>query len=164
MPPCLIQHYKVRIKGKVEQSRERSSTLPYTSEHEPLKREPSVPLDKGHQLFFTSLSRFPLLNFFSLLRVCSTGKYFFNPKKGNFGKGIFFSSDSFTINHGRCFSIFRIEFSEISLGFFSVFSIYILVFVCFSWCFFFYLFCALPTTIIYQGLYPIPLVETGYSC
>ena len=26
-----IQHYKVRIKGKVEQSRERSSTLCYTS-------------------------------------------------------------------------------------------------------------------------------------
>ena len=25
------QQYKVRIKGKVEQSRERSSTLPYTS-------------------------------------------------------------------------------------------------------------------------------------
>ena len=25
-----IQHYKVRIKGKVEQSRERSSALPYT--------------------------------------------------------------------------------------------------------------------------------------
>ena len=25
------QHYKVRIKGKVDQSRERSSTLPYTS-------------------------------------------------------------------------------------------------------------------------------------
>ena len=25
------QHYKVRIKGKVEQSREMSSTLPYTS-------------------------------------------------------------------------------------------------------------------------------------
>ena len=25
-----IQHYKVRIKGKVEQSRERSNTLPYT--------------------------------------------------------------------------------------------------------------------------------------
>ena len=25
------QHYKVRIKGKVEQSREWSSTLPYTS-------------------------------------------------------------------------------------------------------------------------------------
>ena len=24
------QHYKVRIKGKVEQSRKRSSTLPYT--------------------------------------------------------------------------------------------------------------------------------------
>ena len=26
-----IQHYKVRIKGKVEQSRERSSALPYSS-------------------------------------------------------------------------------------------------------------------------------------
>ena len=26
-----IQHYKVRIKGKVDQSRERSSALPYTS-------------------------------------------------------------------------------------------------------------------------------------
>ena len=25
------QHYKVRIKGKVEQSKERSSALPYTS-------------------------------------------------------------------------------------------------------------------------------------
>ena len=25
------QHYKVRIKGKLEQSRERSSALPYTS-------------------------------------------------------------------------------------------------------------------------------------
>ena len=31
MPPCFnTQHYKVWIKGKVEQSRERSSTLPYT--------------------------------------------------------------------------------------------------------------------------------------
>ena len=29
--PCLTQHYKVRIKGKIEQSRERSSVLPYTS-------------------------------------------------------------------------------------------------------------------------------------
>ena len=25
------QHYKVRIKGKVEQSKQKSSTLPYTS-------------------------------------------------------------------------------------------------------------------------------------
>ena len=32
------QHYKVCIKGKVEQSKERSSALPYTSM---LKREPS---------------------------------------------------------------------------------------------------------------------------
>ena len=27
----LTQHYKVQIKGKVEQSRERSNALPYTS-------------------------------------------------------------------------------------------------------------------------------------
>ena len=32
MPPCLThQRYKVRINGKVEQSREWSSALPYTS-------------------------------------------------------------------------------------------------------------------------------------
>ena len=31
MPPCLAQHYKVSSKGKVEQSRECSSTLSYTS-------------------------------------------------------------------------------------------------------------------------------------
>ena len=31
MPPCLKQHYKVRIKGKVEQFRGWSSALPYTS-------------------------------------------------------------------------------------------------------------------------------------
>ena len=35
------QHYKVRTKGKVEQSREWSSTLPYTSVLQLLKREPS---------------------------------------------------------------------------------------------------------------------------
>ena len=35
------QHYKARIKGKVEQSRERSSTLPYTSLQKLLKKEPS---------------------------------------------------------------------------------------------------------------------------
>ena len=29
-PLLNTQHYKLRIKGKVEQSRERSSTLPYT--------------------------------------------------------------------------------------------------------------------------------------
>ena len=29
-PPCLTQHYKVCIKGKVEQSRERSNALLYT--------------------------------------------------------------------------------------------------------------------------------------
>ena len=31
IPPCLTQHYKVRIKGKMEQSWERSSALFYTS-------------------------------------------------------------------------------------------------------------------------------------
>ena len=35
------QHYKVWIKGKVEQSRKRSSALPYSSVSELLKREPS---------------------------------------------------------------------------------------------------------------------------
>ena len=35
------QQYKVRIKSKVEQSRERSNTLPYTSVWSLLKREPS---------------------------------------------------------------------------------------------------------------------------
>ena len=45
------QHYKVRIKGKVEQSRERSSTLPYSSSYR--KRSPRVTLDYGRQLYFT---------------------------------------------------------------------------------------------------------------
>ena len=35
------QHYKVRIKGKVEQAREWSSSLPNTSVLYQLKREPS---------------------------------------------------------------------------------------------------------------------------
>ena len=35
------QHYKVRIKGKVEQSKEGSIALPYTSVSSLLKREPS---------------------------------------------------------------------------------------------------------------------------
>ena len=35
------QHYKVRIKGKVEQSREGSSTHPYASVQQLLKKEPS---------------------------------------------------------------------------------------------------------------------------
>ena len=48
------QHYKVRIKGKVEQSRERSSTLHYIS----VKREPSVSLDYDRQLSYLS---FPTL-------------------------------------------------------------------------------------------------------
>ena len=46
------QQYKVHIKGKVEQSRERSSTLLYTSVQKPLKRKPS-----SQQLYFF-LNRF----------------------------------------------------------------------------------------------------------
>ena len=41
----ITQHYKVKIKGKVEQSREWSSTLPYTAVLKLLKRKPS-----GHPL------------------------------------------------------------------------------------------------------------------
>ena len=36
------QRYKVRIKGKVEQSREEGSALPYTSVYYLLKRDPLV--------------------------------------------------------------------------------------------------------------------------
>ena len=43
------QQYKVRIKGKVEQSRETSSALPYW------KGSLLVTLDSGHQLYFTYL-------------------------------------------------------------------------------------------------------------
>ena len=35
------QHYKVKIKGKVEQSRERSKAIPYTLVWKLLNREPS---------------------------------------------------------------------------------------------------------------------------
>ena len=40
------QHYKVMIKGKIEQSRERSSALPYTS-----KRDLWATLDYGRQIY-----------------------------------------------------------------------------------------------------------------
>ena len=43
-------YYKVRIKGTVEKSRERSSALPYTFLS--LEREPSSSLDYGCQLYF----------------------------------------------------------------------------------------------------------------
>ena len=43
------QQYKVRIKGKMEQSRERSGALPYTS----VKGNLLVTLDYGRQLYFT---------------------------------------------------------------------------------------------------------------
>ena len=38
------QHYKVRIKGKVEQSREKCGALRYTLVKKLLKRDPSGPL------------------------------------------------------------------------------------------------------------------------
>ena len=41
MPPCLAQHYKVGIKGKMEQSREWSSALHYSSMWKLLKRKVS---------------------------------------------------------------------------------------------------------------------------
>ena len=49
-----IQQYKVRIAGKVEQSRERSSALSYTSVHRFWKGSLRVALDYGHQLYFIS--------------------------------------------------------------------------------------------------------------
>ena len=47
------QHYKVRIKGKVEQSRERSSALPYTFVVSYRKGSFRVTLDYGRLLYFT---------------------------------------------------------------------------------------------------------------
>ena len=44
------QQYKVRIKGKVEQSRENSFALPYASVK---VRAKQVALDNGRQLYFT---------------------------------------------------------------------------------------------------------------
>ena len=46
------QHNKVRIKGKVKQSQEWSSTLPYTTVLYLLKGELWVTLDYGRQLYF----------------------------------------------------------------------------------------------------------------
>ena len=48
-----IQHYKVRIKGKVEQLRERSSTLSYTSVLQILKKIPSGHSRLNRQFYFT---------------------------------------------------------------------------------------------------------------
>ena len=46
------QHYKVRIKGKVEQSSERSSALPYTLVCSYRKGSTPVILDFSRQLYF----------------------------------------------------------------------------------------------------------------
>ena len=55
------QHYKVRIKGKVEQSREWNSTLPYNLVPLLLKRKPSSPL----QLRLPTL----LLLFYNIIEI-----------------------------------------------------------------------------------------------
>ena len=47
------QYYKVRIKGKVEQSKEKSSALPNTSAWKLSKREPSGHPRLRRQLYFT---------------------------------------------------------------------------------------------------------------
>ena len=51
------QQYKVRIKGKVEQSGERSSTLPYTWCSSYWKGSLVVALDSGRQFYFYSESK-----------------------------------------------------------------------------------------------------------
>ena len=56
IPPLLnTQYYKVHINDKVEQSRERSSTLPYTQCSSYWKRSLWVTLDYSHQLYFYTL-------------------------------------------------------------------------------------------------------------
>ena len=50
------QHYKVRIKGKVEQSRERRSALSYTFGSSCQKGSLRVIIDYGCQLYFTNNS------------------------------------------------------------------------------------------------------------
>ena len=56
MPPCLTQHYKVRIKGKVEQSREgvEPSPTPCCSSYRKGSRR--VTLDYGRQLYLLLLT------------------------------------------------------------------------------------------------------------
>ena len=52
------QQYEVRIKGKVEQSRQRSGALPYTSVLQLLKREPyDYPRQQSHTFFNTNTSK-----------------------------------------------------------------------------------------------------------
>ena len=69
-----IQHYKVQIKGKVEQSREWNSTLPYTSVKLLFKREPS-----GHPRLWSPTYHF----FFHLLlilnRIIGVKKQYLKP-------------------------------------------------------------------------------------
>ena len=64
------QHYKARIKGKVGQSWEGSSALPYTLVLLLSKRSPRVTLDYGRQLFLSqyllSLFSFANISFFHL--------------------------------------------------------------------------------------------------
>ena len=55
------QHYKVRIKGKVEQSRERNTVLPYTRCSSYWKESFRVALGNGRQLYLTIKMVFRLI-------------------------------------------------------------------------------------------------------
>ena len=70
------QQYKVRIKGKVELSRERSSALPYTSVQLLLKREPSGrPRLRSPTLLLTFINISSLLYLFDVIR--SSAKFIY---------------------------------------------------------------------------------------
>ena len=56
MPPCLTQHYKVQIKGKVEQFRERSSAPSYTLCSSYRKGSLRVTLDYSRHLYFAYIT------------------------------------------------------------------------------------------------------------
>ena len=60
------QHYKLWIKGKVEQSRKRSSTHPYTSVLKLLKRKPLGHPNYSPQLYFI-IKKLSILNFNSYI-------------------------------------------------------------------------------------------------
>ena len=55
----ITQHCKLRINGKMEQSRARSIVFPYTSVLLLMKRDLQVALDYGHQFYLLILSSVP---------------------------------------------------------------------------------------------------------
>ena len=58
------QNYKVWITGKLEQSRERSSSLPDTLCSSYRKGSLRVTLDYGRQLYFLLPNNYPVRNYF----------------------------------------------------------------------------------------------------